>query len=281
MELEAELTEERKDGAVTTARAQCADGHVRLTIDDPVTGKTSTRTLALDDQHRGLRSRMLGLAIAEAVLASWVELQLTPEPAVPRPDAVALPETRREAAAIAERRMQGTTPPSPPWEVIAGPMVRWFSSSVLTFGLSASARHWFDEHPLAGLGLELDGSFGEHSVRDVARATATSFSFAPCLLIRSDLGPPMLITGAGWRIAPARLSAEPEGLRPGDSAWSLWTGPFLSAALDVRLSRSLFFHASMEIGYVLAPAQGRVSDEPVIELGGSWLGALLSLGTQL
>ena len=283
MELEAAPADERQDGALTTAHAQCGGGRARLTVEDPVTGKTMTRTLDLENQPRGLRSRLLGLAISELVLASWIELHLASEPLSSQPDAVVRPEARREAAAIAERRLQvvSSARAGVPWEIVAGPAVRRFSSGLLTWGLSASAWHWLDEHPLAGVGLEVDGSYGEQSVPGLASASATSLSFAPCLLMRSAFGAFVVTAGAGWRVGLARLSAEPASeRRAGQAGWRGWTGPFLAVDLSVPLSRSLFLRAGVESGYVLVPAHGRVDSVPVIELAGAWLGGVLSLGAR-
>lgn len=309
MELAAALADERQGGTITTANAECADGRVRLTVDDPVTGKSTTRTVDLTGQPRGLRSRLLGLAISEAVLASWVELKLRPEPP-PQPDTAASAETRREAAHITERRLQITSQvqDSGSWEIVAGPAARWFSSDVLTFGLAGGARHWFDNHPLAGVGLELDASYGDHAVLGEAtvsedatvseevgedakdrpvlvRGTAAGFSFGPCLLMRGFFGRILVTAGAGGRLALTRLSAEPVGLRLGGAGWSVWTGPFLAADVSVPVSDSLFLRAGVEIGYVLVPAHGRLGKRKesltVIELDGAWLGAVFSLATKL
>ena len=282
-ELEAALADEREPGAVTTAAAECAAARVRLTIDDPVTGKSTTRSLDLDGQPRGLRSRLLGLAIAEAVLASWIELQLTREASAPPAGAVASPETRREAADIAERRLQGKAArPAAAREILAGPALRWFSSGLLTYGLAASARHWLDQEPTAGVGLELDGGYGERTLPDVARANATSLSLAPCLLMRSDFGHVMATASAGWRVGLARLSAVPDYLqRSGRSAWRGWTGLFLAVDVVVPLGRSMFLRGSAESGYTLVPAVGGVDSVDVVALEGAWLGAALSLGTKL
>jgi hypothetical protein len=281
MELEAALTDAWEDGAVTTATAECSNGHVRLTIDDPVTGKTTTRAVDLTGQPRGLRSRLLGLAIAEATLASWVELELRPEP--PTPSAAATPASRREAAHIAGRylRITSRAPAPAAWEIVAGPGMRWFSPGVLTFALSGGVRHWLDRHPSAGLGLDLDGSYGEHMVDQVARTTATSLSFAPSLLMRSAFAAVTVTAGAGWRGGLARLSAEPAGMRLGAAGWRAWTGPFLAADLSVPVSGALFVRASVEIGYVLVPARGRLGTTALIELDGAWLGGVLCLGTRM
>ena len=160
--------------------------------------------------------------------------------------------------------------------------MRRFSSGLFTWGLAASVRHWLDKHPLAGVGLELDGSYGEASVPAFASASALGVSLAPCLLMRGAFGPITVGAGAGWRVGLAHLSAElTSTLRSGRAAWRGWTGPFLEADLSVPLSRSLFLRASVESGYVLVPARGRVDNQPVIELDGAWLGGTLSLGAML
>jgi hypothetical protein len=283
MELDAGLADDRQSEVIATAKAECADAQVRLTIDDPVTGKSTTRTLELERQPRGVRSRLLGLAISEAVLASWVELQLTREPPPSQPGVTASPEIRRKAADIAERRLQVPRPDSSPaWDIAAGPAVRWFSSGLFTVGLTGGARRWFGKQPTAGVGLELDGSYGERSVARVARADATSLSLAPCLLMRSNLGRLVVTANAGWRVGLAHLSAVPANtLRSGRAAFRGWTGPFLAVEVRVGLWRSISLRASMESGYAIVPARGGVDSVDVIAIDGSWLGGLLSMGTTL
>jgi len=284
MELEAAPDDERLDGALTTASAQCEGGRVRLTVEDPVTGKSVSRTLDIEDQPRGLRSRLLGLAISELVLASWIELQLTQAPPRPPMDAMAWPEARREAASIAGRRLRVASPDrgSAPREIGVGPSARMFTSGLLTYGLAASARHWLDRRPTAGVGLEIDGHYGKESIPAFANASALSLSLAPCLLMRSTFGPIVAVAGAGWRVGLARLAADPaSALRSGRAAWRGWTGPFLAVDLSVPVSRSLFLRASVESGYALVPARGRVGSVHVVELEGAWLGGVLSLGAKL
>ena len=280
-ELEATLTDERPGDPVTTATAECADARVHLHIDDPVTGKSTTRTVDLEGQPRSLRSRLLGLAISEAVLASWIELQLTHQ-APSEPDTVPA-ETRQEAAHIAGRHLQVNPqmPRSEPPDIAAGPLMRWFSGGLLTVGASASARRWFDDQPVVGVGLEIDGSYGEHSVPEVARASAATLSLAPCLLMRSGFDRVVLTAGVGWRIGVARLSAEPVGVRrAGRTAWRGWTGPLVTVDLSVPLWRSLVLRATVESGYAVIPAHGRMDSVTVVALEGSWVGGLVSLGTR-
>lgn len=144
-ELQADLGEENPPEAMTTARAECLDGRVRLTIDDPVTGKVTTRMVDLDDRSRPIRSRVLGLAISEAVLASWIELQLTPQPLALQPGLPTSSDLQRQATRIAERHLHGPGRARPPssWDLALGPALRWFSSSgVLSAGVAGEARRW-------------------------------------------------------------------------------------------------------------------------------------------
>jgi hypothetical protein len=282
VELQAALMDER--GVVTTAKAACNGGEVDLTIDDPVTGKSSSRTVPLGGQPPGLHSRLLGLAISEAVLASWVELRLAPEQRWSPSISLASFEARRDAADIAERRLQTvaqTAPPALP-DIAVGPSARWFSSGLRMLGLSGSTRRWLRNHPSAGVGLAFDAGHGETSVPNLARASATSASLAPFMAMRGAFDPVVITAGAGWRAGLARLSADPvRSLRWGQSAWRGWTGPFLGAELTLPVWRATHVSAGVEVGYALVPAHGRIDGTPVIGLEGSWLNALLALGTTL
>jgi hypothetical protein len=283
-ELSASLAEESRGGAVTTATAQCTDGQVLLTVDDPVTGKSSARTVDLAGQPRGLRSRLLGLAISEAVLASWIELQLRREPpAAPLPDAVSA-DDRDEAAAIAVQRLQVRPAGAAltPRQFAVGPTVRWFSSGLLTVGLAAGARHWFDRYRLAGLGLEVEASYGRHDVPGVAHADAGSLALAPGLSVRSDFDSFAVMASTGLRLGLARLSAEPvASSRSAHAAFRGFAGPFLAMEVTVPLLRAWFLRGSVETGYALLPARGRLDSTAVVGIEGSWLGGALALGGKL
>jgi hypothetical protein len=284
IELDAALADERQSDAVTTAKAECSDGRVSLTIDDPVTGKSSTRTVELLGQPQGLRSRLLGLAISEAVLASWIELHLAREQRWSPAMTFAAFEARRDAADIAERRLQSTTrePVSPRTDVTLGPSARWFSSGLRMLGAAAHVRHWLGSYPNAGLGLDADGGYGTADEPYVAHASAASASLAPKLLVRADVAHVEITAGAGWRMGLARLSAEPSSPRRwGVASVRGWGGPFLAVELSVPLSHSVFLHAEVETGYAVIAARGRIDSTQVIGIEGSWLGTVLSLGTRL
>jgi hypothetical protein len=283
MELEADLAEARQGAEVTTAKAECSDGRVSLTVDDPVTGKVSTRIVSLDGQGRGVSSRLLGLAISEAVLASWIELHLTRQPDRAPSMTLASLESRREAADIAERRLVTARPtPSPRSEIAVGPAGRWFSSGLLLFGVSANSRRWSNDYPSAGVGLDVDVGYGTHSVATLARGSALAGSIAPSLLMRSTFAGISVTADAGLRVGLARLSSEPVSPRRwGRPGLRGWLGPFLAVDFAFPLGRRSFLRAAAETGYAAVPARGGIDSVEVIALGGSWLTTVLSFGATL
>jgi hypothetical protein len=249
-------------GVATTARAQCRASEV---------------------EPRDLRSRLLGLAISEAVLASRLELAIPLEP-TSSAKAPAPPEPRREAADIAARNVTPAVRGSSlnRTEIAAGPTLRWFGSGLVVKGLAAGAVHRLRSHPSVGAALDLDGGYGDRFVTSVGRASAASIMLASQLFVHTDHGPFSAMAGAGWRAGLARLSSEPEStLRVGRSATVGWTGPFLAVDLSVSLWRSLFVRAGLEGGRVLIPARGTVQGVRVIAFDGAWLGGAILLEMKL
>lgn len=283
-ELESSLADGRQTGAVTTAKAECENGSVRITIDDPVTAKTTTRTVPLERQPRDLGSRLLGLAISEAVLASWLELQLTPEPPPSQPNPETWSEFHQQVSAITGRKLQATPRrrSSSSWEILLGPSLRGFTSGLRTFGAGGTARYWVEQQRITGLGVDVDVGLGERMVANVASSTATSVSLAPCLLMASDFVDARVSASTGYRLGLARLSAIPTSvLRTGRTAWRGWSGVFLAADLSVSLPAALLLRIGVESGYTIIPARGLVDSVEAIALDGAWLSVLVSVGRKL
>ncbi|MEM1417358.1 MAG: hypothetical protein AAGH15_20840 [Myxococcota bacterium] len=86
----------------TTRASVTCESAVEITVDDPITGKTLLRTIALTDRDPEVRARVLALAIVELVSASWAELVTNPEPrVVPQRVAPPEPEVVETAAEVA------------------------------------------------------------------------------------------------------------------------------------------------------------------------------------
>lgn len=143
IELSAEGDAALQPEDLTRATARCdADGIATVEVDDPTTGKHSTRRVRLDPAGT---ERLLALAIVELVAASWAEHFVRPRAEVPRVDRTAGREaTRRAAEAVAPQMMPVSPPPEeePP---------RWLHASL--FGSAGVSGR--PAHPTLGVGMQV------------------------------------------------------------------------------------------------------------------------------
>jgi hypothetical protein len=107
--------------AVITLRASPCEPTARevlVTIEDHATSKKVERRVPLADVDDAARPRVLALAVAELLRATWLELTLreAPPPEVPVPDTVRSAMVRQVAAALGPALGAGT-----PREVVAEP----------------------------------------------------------------------------------------------------------------------------------------------------------------
>src|SRR4029077_7676204 len=75
-----------------------------LRVLDPTTGKSVERSVALAQAAPTARARLLALAIAELVAASWSELESNPQPKAPPAEPLAPVEAREAARRVVEPR---------------------------------------------------------------------------------------------------------------------------------------------------------------------------------
>jgi hypothetical protein len=111
-ELSAHLTEDRASD-VTRIIVECNGPRAVLRVGDPLSRKVVQRTIDLGASEPKARGRLLALATAELVVASWTELETNPnpkvEPAGPRP-----PATVRAAARQVVQKRARLLPAGPP-----------------------------------------------------------------------------------------------------------------------------------------------------------------------
>ena len=133
IELRATLVDRAPDATVTQVTAACRSTVAALEVIDPTTGKSLARTVALTETAPSGRARLLALAVAELVAASWSELQSNPQPRAP-PATPLAPYAAREAAraAVADRSL----------ELAAAFDVHVLASGDFLFGGGARAAVW-------------------------------------------------------------------------------------------------------------------------------------------
>ena len=243
------------------------DGRVELTIIDPQTSSTTTRTIDMPPDPR--RAEQLGWAAAAAVRATWMQLALDHQ----RPSTPA----GRRAARVARR-------PVSPWELGDGFAVRGFfdpRSPKLMLGEQVEALH----RPLRHLAWKADGELASFPVPVESegmrgRVVTRSISAAPALLAwgeilghgRGGAGTVAIYGGAGFRIGGVRMRSREFGDTRGFRAFA---GPLATARVSVSLGRFVRLAVNAEAGWVL---HGPVRPDGVpVSLIGPWANGVVVL----
>ena len=93
---------------VTRAVVACHEAVADLWVSDPVTSKLVGRTVSLDPTAAPAQARLIALAVAELVMASWEEVESNPEPKVSAATRAA-PELRASARAVVQAAKASAT----------------------------------------------------------------------------------------------------------------------------------------------------------------------------
>lgn len=253
-----------------------APGLLDLHVDDGVTGKELSRTIDLAQQDPSVHPRLVALALAELVFASWAELLVTPRPRV-LPATQPPPEATREATSDrVARKLPRPLPPSGLYFAGLGGVMLLFTGAPV----------------LAGGGLRLGGDHLYHVSWD---ADFTAFHGSAQTALGSVSGdllgariallghyrlPHLLLrAGGGLRVGAAHLAGttmDPTRIES-HSQWAPWGGPLIGLSLALQATR-LRLDLSVEGGYVLWSANARVGTTRPLAVQGPWLGVLLGVG---
>jgi hypothetical protein len=272
VELDALLVEAREGQSLDTTRVAitCADHFVRVTVEDPLSGKVLSRRIDLAREAQAGRVRLLALSVVELVAASWIELKMNDAPAA-AVDATASADARRTAAVTVARLAPAPARPSG-WHLGAAATVRGFTQpSTHDFG----AQLWLQRGLRRNLGVAADASVeGGAAAVDLGRVSALLASVGLAAVMRADLGRWGLQAGLGGRLGLVRLTGTPDHDAPevtGLSAVRPWAGPFVTTRLHARMGGSWLATAGTEVGVVSLPVDGLVGGLPQVFLRGFWL----------
>jgi hypothetical protein len=268
IELHAVLVNAAPDAATTQISAACSAESASLRVIDPTTGKAVERSVALGQAAPSARARLLALAMAELVVASWSELEDNPAPQA-APAAPLAPLSTREAArrAIAPRRM----------ELQALAEAHWLASRDLIFGAGARSEHWVSERFF----LRFDALF---LYGELSRATGSIALTMPS--VSSALGAsfgsgwlqPRVSVGAragyAWMSGIAASAATTGGHQQG-----VWGGPELGLELAAWSHARVHPVLSFALGAHLFGLKGKVNAGRDVMATGLW--SSLSLGAAL
>jgi len=283
VELDALLVEARDSDALDTTSVSigCADGLVRVSVEDPLSGKQLVRRIDPARESTKGRARLLALAAVELVSASWLELRVgnAPSTAV---DATASAAARQTAAASVARIIDQPSW-TPAWRVALLGAGRGFSSP---FTRNYGAQLNLQRDLRRGLAVEA-GVSGERGDAEVSLGRVASLlgSSSLTVVVRSQLDGWGLEAGLGGRIGLVRLVGTPATSEPdaeGRRAVRPWGGPLLLLRPYIPIGDRVALFAGLETGLVTLPVAGLVDGLVDLALEGFWLtigaGVTVALG---
>jgi hypothetical protein len=271
---------------LTTVHVTCSERGIELRLEDGITRKSMVRVLDPSRLEPASRTRLLALAVAEFVVASWVELRINEKPAVepagPRPDPGASALARRavQHKVDLEAPPAETSEPAAAWELAALFRLEGWSSQlglVPTFALRAGQR------PVGHLGFTLGADLGFTRVSAAqGQVRITLGSLLGALLYVARAGDFDLSAGAGGRFGFVSMQGEAsDSLVRGASFSAPFGGPLTLARAVYHASKPLYLFAEAEAGLVTLPATGLSGKRVIAEINGAWASVGLGIGLTL
>lgn len=257
------------DSAGARVEIDCSGELLELRVHDRLTGKHLLRRIAPGPVAG--RDRMLALAVMELLVASWVELETTPEPAVRAADAPPDPRAASTARALVRRRLpqpaRRTTLSIVGGALHAGP---WRIGGGVRLRRATSAR-W-------SWSAELTASRGDTALPE-GEVELSAASAAGALLYGGSRGRLRAYGGAGARTA--LVSIQGRSQRPdvrADSVSGLTGGPFARTGIDVSVRGAVTVGVALEAGLDVVSVRGLVDGRDEVGAGRMWLGADVGVG---
>jgi hypothetical protein len=265
----------------TWVHVACSNLGIVLHLEDGLTGKTMARTLDASEIEPADSTRLLALAVAEFVVASWVELRAVPRPSVPALGATPPSAASQVAAQAVQRKLEETdvessTPDVTPFEAALGVGLDTFTShqGVLPTG---SLRLQISLAPIA---FALGGDIGFLSVpvvRESARAGTIDVIRATGLaavLFGGEVDDFALWAGPAVRFGVLHLSGKSELANLEQKRLlEAHGGVGVLARLNHRFAPHFSAGIEGELGTVTLPVEAVVGDKTLLEFSGAWFSA--------
>jgi len=248
----------------------CDGDLIAIRVEDAVTGKSLVRRIA--PGPRTGRERLLALAAMELLVASWVELEATPEPVAPPAGSVARSSERRSARELVRKRL-----PRSHWSTTAVAI----GGSSWTGGLRHGGGVRVTRDHTSGLGWGADVvAETAHEEVSLGEVTTTSLSGALTVHIGRRDGPVALRAAAGVRLWAVTMRGEPAdgGAVIGRELTGFAGGPMARLVAQLTTRVGLTFALSLESGVHILEMRGTVDGHKGQTLEGAWLSARLGAG---
>lgn len=265
--------------APTEVRVDCVADGIELQLRDGVTRKTMARVLPASSFTDASSTRLLALAVAEFIVASWVELEVRPQPVIepvgPRPKADVV-EAATRVAQTASRRTELEQPLDGSISAAVTGQA-WSAHRGLLFGAQLRVLQLVAP-PLA---ITLVGDFGTANVRVALGSVALSTtSGALALGFHFEAEELAVYAGPGVRVGVAYMRGDPDDTTRtvGKSFFAPYAGPLIWGRLEYRPTLRLRLALELEFGAVTVAARAFTLESRVLSLEGVWGTAGLAIG---
>jgi hypothetical protein len=298
LELDARL--EEPSDAVTTVRASCSASTpplVALEVSDPITRKTVLRKIDLSTYPFRARARVLALAAAELVAASWAEAAANPtpkvEPAGPPPAPVERASAATRATTVLD--MASLVPndrTAAPTErtrdfVTAGFTLRSVIGQIGQIGGTLRLAGDLRTQRAIGVGASLDlTALQGRSEVSLGNVDATAVDVGGDVYAVARVAPSLSARGGvGLRVGNATLNghARDPGTTEAGELSSVYVAPHATLALRALTSRALMMELGAEAGGLIGGPKGRVlGSDPAEQIAyeGLYLSPTIAAGAQ-
>jgi hypothetical protein len=268
------------EDVTTLVTLRCSEEAIDIEVADAVTNKTLRRSIDRHALGAGTDERVIALAVAELVEASWVELRLEPEPPrPPSPVPEVRPEQRARALEIVEAEEPAPAPSSPtprPGNLGAALGLRWLpieALSLISGGMATG--DGFGRYGAWGAGIEAFGGRaaagpGDVSIAGLGPWAALYLRVEPkAVTLQSGLG-----VRGGWVGLAGRNPSPGVATRRHDRPW---LAPFVEVMALVRVRDRFGPWAAIDASWIVVGARGRHDGVEVVRFGGPTLGLRFGL----
>jgi hypothetical protein len=286
-ELGATVTAENRPFS-TQVRVDCDVTRATLVVHDPLSRKSLRREIGLDDLELSARGRLLAIAAAELVTASWAELEVNPspriEPSGPTPPLATVGKVRQVVAqqrrSALERRARAPRRRENPNVVRALAVVstrRFFEHEGAVWGGGVRAGQDFPGY----ISWTADALFetGEYGT-GLGRVGATTGTFAGALYLQQRWPRVTARAGGGLRAGWVSIHGPNEQPNVGASKLVPWGWPLGVLSVSFWPSETLVLELLGESSYAKLPlTSGARLDDPALR--GMWVSVQLAAGVRL
>ena len=268
----------------THVHVRCVPAGIELNLQDALTRKGMVRVLSRESFQDASSTRLLALAIAEFVVASWVELRLPQR--VEAAPVVGPPPSERARAAASTKAAERVQPSPQAAEDethtelgASGQLQLWSAQNDPVLGVVLRFIH----APVSSIAFSIGSDFGVVTVDGALGQTIVrTFAFSLAGLGRLDLEPFVLVTGPGARLGLAQLSATPDPARAtSDAAYLPYGGIFWLLRGALSLTDFFALTLELELGAATLPVRALVDEASAFTIDGVWFTAGLGLSFEL